>query len=80
MADFSSPEEIAIFENLRRQLEEAGVAFGSDLSFLPLELEEPTLDDTMPDNERLLRAVEAAAGVDESAVMLPRTPPGRYGG
>lgn len=71
MADLSSPEEIAIFENLRRQLEEAGVAFGSDLSFLPLELEEPTLDDTMPDNERLLRAVEAAAGVDESAVMLP---------
>ena len=71
MADLSSPEEIAIFEDLRRQLEEAGVRFGSDLSFLPLELSEPTLDDTMPDNERLLRAVEAATGVDESAIMLP---------
>ena len=46
MADLSSPEEIAIFENLRRQLEDAGIAFGSDLSFLPLELDEPTLDDT----------------------------------
>lgn len=71
MADLSSPEEIAIFENLRKQLEDAGIAFGSDISFLSLELDEPTLDDTMPDNERLLRAVEAAAGVDESAIMLP---------
>ena len=71
MADLSSPEEIAIFENLRKQLEDAGIAFGSDISFLSLELDEPTLDDTMPDNERLLRAVGAATGVDESAIMLP---------
>ena len=71
MADLSSPEEIAIFEDLRRQLEEAGLAFGSDISFLCLELTEPTLEDTMPDNERLLRAIEAATGVDESAIMLP---------
>lgn len=71
MADLSSPEEIAIFEDLRRQLEEAGLAFGSDISFLCLELTEPTLEDTMPDNERLLRAIEAATGVDASAIMLP---------
>ena len=71
MADLSSPEEIAIFEDLRRRLEEAGLAFGSDISFLRLELTEPTLEDTMPDNERLLRAIEAATGVDESAIMLP---------
>ena len=71
MADLSSPEEIAIFEDLRRQLEDAGVAFGSDLCFLSLELDEPTLDDTMPDNERLLRAVEAVTGVDERDIMLP---------
>ena len=71
MADLSSPEEIAIFEDLRRQLEEAGIRFGSDLSFLPLELDAPTLEDTMPDNERVIRAVEAATGVDASAIMLP---------
>ena len=47
------------------------MAFGSDLAFLSLELDEPTLDDTMPDNERLLRAVEAATGVDERDIMLP---------
>lgn len=71
MADLSSPEEIAIFEDLRRQLEEAGIVFGSDLSFLPLELAEPTLEDTMPDNERLLRAAEAATGVAEEKIILP---------
>lgn len=71
MADLSSPEEIAIFEDLHRQLEEAGISFGSDLSFLPLELPEPSLEDTMPDNERLLRAVEEATGVAQEAIMLP---------
>ncbi len=71
MADLSSPEEVALFENLHHQLEEAGITFGSDLSFLPLELSEPTLDDTMPDNERVIRAVEAATGVPEDAIMMP---------
>ena len=70
MADLSSPEEIAIFEDLKRQLEDAGIAFGHDLRFLPLELEEPTLDDTMPDNERLLRAAAAASGVPEEKIRL----------
>ena len=48
IADLDSPEEIAIFDDLRDQMVEAGFAFQSDLSFLPLELSEPTLDDTMP--------------------------------
>ena len=38
---------------------------------MSLELDEPTLDDTMPDNERLLRAVEAATGVAEEKIRLP---------
>ena len=35
IADLDSPEEIAIFDNLRQQMLEAGFAFQSDLSFLP---------------------------------------------
>ncbi len=73
IADLSSPEEAAIFDRLRCQLMEAGFSMESDLSFLPLELSEPTLDDTMPDNERVLRAVEAATGVPADAIMLPYT-------
>ena len=71
VADLSSPEEIAIFEELHQKLMDAGITFGSDLSFLPLELTEPTLDDTMPDNERLLRAVEAATGYAQENIILP---------
>ena len=71
VADLSSPEEIAIFEELHQKLVDAGITFGSDLSFLPLELTEPTLDDTMPDNERLLRAVEEATGYAQENIILP---------
>ena len=71
VADLSSPEEIAIFEELHQKLIAAGITFGSDLSFLPLELTEPTLDDTMPDNERLLRAVEEATGYAQENIILP---------
>jgi len=73
IADISSPEEAAIFDRLRDQLMEAGFSMESDLSFLPLDLTEPTLEDTMPDNERVLRAVEAATGVPAEAVMIPYT-------
>ena len=71
MADLESPQEVAIFENLRRQLVEAGFHFQSDLEFLEVNLTEPTTDDTMPDNERLIRAVEEATGVPYDSVVLP---------
>jgi len=71
VADLDSPEEIAIFDNLHQQMLDAGVDFHSDLSSLVLELEEPTMDDTMPDNERLLRALEAATGCAVENTILP---------
>ena len=71
IADLDSPEEIAIFDDLRDQMVEAGFAFQSDLSFLPLELSEPTLDDTMPDNERVIRAVEKATGCPYENIIMP---------
>ena len=71
MADLSSPKEVAIFEELKTQLQEAGMTFGTDLQFLPVEMDEPSLDDTMPDNERLARAVEAATGVSTDNIIIP---------
>lgn len=71
VADLSSPEEIAIFEELHQKMMDAGISFGSDLSFLPLELTEPTLTDTMPDNERLLRAIEEATGYARENIIMP---------
>ncbi len=71
MADLSSPKEIAIFEDLKNQLQDAGMTFGTDIQAISLTVDEPSLDDTMPDNERLARAVEAATGVSTDNIMIP---------
>lgn len=70
-ADLSSPKEIAIFENCQSQLKESGIRFENPYRSVVLELAEPTLDDTMPDNERLTWAIEAALGVEQ--VKIPHT-------
>lgn len=62
-ADLSSPEELALFTGIQRDVQAAGIAFGTGFQALSLTLTEPTLDDTMPDNERLARAVQETAGV-----------------
>ena len=61
-ADLSTGKEVAIFEELQANLQAAGVEFSNDLKALNLVMEEPTLDDTMPDIERLEWAVQAASG------------------
>lgn len=65
VADLSSPEEIAIFDRAKQDVEEAGIVFENDFSVVELQMEEPTLDDTMPDNERLIWAIQAAAGAEK---------------
>lgn len=65
VADLSSREEIAIFDRAKKDVEEAGIGLENDFSVVELAMEEPTLDDTMPDNERLIWAIEAAAGVEK---------------
>ena len=64
-ADLSSGKEIEIFESLQRELREAGIAFTNDFCSLDLTMEAPSLEDTMPDNERLTRAIQGAIEVDE---------------
>ncbi len=68
-ADLSSGEEIRIFEELLAGVQGAGISLGNGFRAVDLQLDEPTLDDTMPDNERLTRALEAQDGID--AVRLP---------
>ncbi len=57
-ADLSSGEEIAIFEKLMSELAAAGIQFNNDFEGFTVKLDPPTLDDTMPDNERLIRAIQ----------------------
>lgn len=68
-ADLSSPKEIIIFENCQNQLKESGIHFVNCYRSAVLQLSEPTLEDTMPDAERLTWAIEEAFGVEN--VKIP---------
>ena len=68
-ADLSSPKEIAIFEECQANLRESGIEFSNNFRSVVVEMDEPTLDDTMPDNERLTWAIQSALGVEN--VKIP---------
>ena len=63
-ADLSSPKEVAIFQEAQKDLLESGIAFTNAYRAVDVQMEEPTLDDTMPDNERLTWALESAVGAE----------------
>lgn len=62
VADLSSPEEIRIFDKATEEVKAAGVEFHNSFEVVDVSMEEPTLDDTMPDNERFVWALEAQTG------------------
>ena len=64
-ADLSSPKEIAIFEDCQNNLKESGIKFENNFRAVVVTMAEPTLEDTMPDNERLTWAVQEALGVEK---------------
>jgi len=70
-ADLSSPKEIAIFEDCQNHLKESGIHFENNFRAVVVTMAEPTLDDTMPDNERLTWAVQEALEVER--VHIPYT-------
>ena len=63
-ADLSSPKEIAIFENAKADLQASGIEFTNDFLALDVVMEAPTLDDTMPDVERLTWGIKAQLDVE----------------
>ena len=68
-ADLSSPKEIAIFEDCQKHLKESGIVFDNDYLALDIVMDAPSLEDTMPDNERLAWAIKAQIQVEE--VQIP---------
>lgn len=71
VADLSSKEEIAIFENAKAAVEDAGIEMKNNLDIIDVVMDPPTLDDTMPDNERLVWKIREVTGVEK--VRLPFT-------
>ena len=70
-ADLSSPKEIAIFEDCQAELKASGIEFTNNFRSVVITMAEPTLDDTMPDNERFAWAVQEVLGV--ANVKIPFT-------
>ena len=64
-ADLSSPKEVAIFTECQDNLKASGIHFENRYRSKVITMAEPTLDDTMPDNERLTWAIEEAFGVEK---------------
>ena len=70
-ADLSTGEEVAIFTRLEEDLKAAGVDFSNDFVETEVTMAEPTLEDTMPDTERLTMALEEALGCDKVCLSYP---------
>ena len=70
-ADLSYPREIAIFEACQAKLRESGIGFTNDFRALDITMDPPSLEDTMPDNERLTWAIRARTGAE--TVKIPFT-------
>ncbi|MCQ2487958.1 MAG: ASKHA domain-containing protein [Clostridia bacterium] len=68
-ADLSSGKEIAIFEKLMSDVKAAGVNLVNTFVSKNIVIDEPTLSDTLPDNERFENAVKSA--FDVSKVSIP---------
>ncbi len=67
-ADLSTSEETRVFTETQNAIEKAGISKAADISAIRIKLSLPTLDDTMPDNERLSRALAAQTGVKDIVV------------
>ncbi len=67
-ADLSSPEEVAIFTQAQEAIVNSGISMENGFMALQLTLDAPTADDTMPDVERLERAVAAETGAEKVKV------------
>ena len=71
ISDLDSPEEIGLFEKSKGDIEAAGILLRNDMSMIRLKMPEPSLDDTMPDNERLAHAVMQKISCGDVRIPFP---------
>ncbi len=63
-ADLSSGKEQEIFQDIMGKIQGAGIAFTNNFTSINVDMSEPSLDDTLPDNERLIGALQQQLGLD----------------
>ncbi len=69
VADLSSKDELLIFENAKQGVIDAGISLENTMRVVQVTMEKPSLEDTMPDNERFERALKKV--VNLSAAKIP---------
>ena len=77
VADLSSPEEIKIFDDAMGKIAEADLPMENSICVVHIKMDPPSLDDTMPDIERLIRALKEETGIEHIRVpysVLSRLP------
>ena len=70
-ADLNDPAAFEAFDKIRSDLKEAGVMEKPAVFSAVLTMAEPTVDDTMPDNERIVWAAEEATGREKIHLTFP---------
>ena len=68
VADISSEKELAIFNGTKAEIEASGIEFKNNLSSVVVDMDAPSADDTMPDNERLAWKLREITGVERVAI------------
>lgn len=69
IADLDSAKEVEIFEKTESDLKAAGISFENDLEVVRVTMNPPSLDDTMPDMERVTWAVKEVCQTEQ--VKIP---------
>lgn len=70
ISDLSSPEETAIFEATFEDIRQASIPIENGFSILDLDMEPPTVENPMPDNERIVRDIQRRTGTERVAIPL----------
>ena len=70
IADLTQPREKEIFLECQTRLMESGIKFENEFLALDVAMEPPSLEDTMPDNERLTRAIQSVCGAEEVRITF----------
>ena len=71
VADLSLPEETAVIESFYKCFDSSVFSRGCGIRTVVLHIAPPSLDDAMPDNERICRAAAAVLGISDITLPYP---------
>ncbi len=69
-ADLTDEKEIKVFESIQSDMQEAGLGITHPYKCAVIHMEEPTLDDTLPDNERVINAMKEQLGFSDVRIYI----------